>query len=887
MSITGRIFLFLIVLFCFISSGFKLSAQVKRSVAGMVRDSTRQAIPGANIRIIAGKDTLSTNSDNEGKFSFDQLQSPDFSLLVRSVGYRSASSTYSFKPGQNTLQLEPIMLRPDTQMLKEVVIEGKVVAMKVKRDTLEYNTAAYKVRDGDHVDQLLKQLPGVEVDEKGKVTSMGKEMTKIRVNGKDFFTGNVKEFIKQLPAEMFSHIQVVDDYGEEAKLTGIRMGEPKKILNLVTKPGRNRGTFGNAGVDGGTNNRYGFQTSGNIWREDKQIGMSANLTNTNNSAGSTRALYTAANYRNPLSKRTVGSANYAFNNNFNESKQFNYIERVNPLGTLYTTNDNASKSRSNGHNFDLNLQGNYDKESLIASLNGSFSDGRSTSSAENIQKGAIRQDLYNSSNSNQYNPNLNGNFGWGKSFAKKGRTIYVNLSGVLGSSKSDEDMRNKIGYYDQKTGAFVKDSLLNRLVDNRSSNDQFTASFSYSEPLSAADDTVSTKNIDFNYVFSLSSNNNSLQTRVRNPNGFISFVDSLSNVYHSTFLNNNFRVSYRYGSKRLNYTAGISLQPSSLKGSYEGRPDRIRQNTLNFAPSGNLNFVISPSQALSGNYNGSSNAPDFQQLQPVADTRDLQNVIIGNPNLKTSFNHNANIDYRLFDPAGGLSFQVGLNTSLVQNQVVANVVLVGDSLNSLKQETRYVNANGNYNVGASYNLSYPFSKNRFALALNGNLDRSNDVLFTDGKKSFSKRLNYNQQFSFSANTEKLSLTAQASYGLNANTFSLSSAGQTRNVETWMFSLYSRVVLSKSWTFNFTGSKRINSGYSIAANNPLLINAGIEKNIFKKRTGLLTFAVNDLLNQGNGLNRTFSDNAVTESRTDGKTRFFLLGFSMRLQDFGLH
>lgn len=885
MSITGRIFFFIVLLF----PSLILTAQVKRKLTGSVTDKSKQGIPGANVRMIAGKDTLSINSDADGKFSFNDLISStsDFSLLIRSIGYRTASSTHSFKTGENILSLKPIILLPDTQLLKEVIIEGKVVAMKVKKDTLEYNAAAYKVREGDHVDQLLKQLPGIEVDEKGKVTSMGKEMTKIRVNGKDFFTGNVKEFIKQLPAEMFSHLQVIDDYGEEAKLTGIKMGQPKKILNLVTKPGRNRGTFGNAGIDGGTNKRYGFQSSGNIWKDDRQIGVSANLNNANNSAGSTRGLYTSGNYRDHITKRTVGSASYAFNNNLNKSSQFNYIERVNPLGTLYTTNENTSNSNSNGHNFDLNLQGNYDKEYLTASLNGSFSDGKSTSSSQNIQKGAIRQDLYNSSLSNQSNPNLNANFGWGKSFAKKGRTIYVNLSGALGNSKSDQDMMNKIGYYDQKTGAFLKETPLNRLVDNKSSNDQWNASVTYSEPLNSADDTVSTKNIDFNYAFSLSSNNNSLQTRVKDQNGQISFVDSLSNVYHSNFLNNNFRLSYRYGSKRLNYTAGISLQPSSLKGSYEGRTDKISQNTLNFSPSGNLNYMISPSQSLSGNYNGASNAPDFQQLQPVADTRDLQNVIIGNPNLKTSFNHNANVDYRLFDPEGGLSFQIGLNTSLIQNQVVANVVLVGDSLNSLKQETRYVNANGNYNIGTSYSLSYPFSKNKFALTLSGNLNRANDVLFTDDKKSFSKRFNFDQQLSFSANTEKLSMSAQASYGLNANTYSLSSAGQRRNVETWMFNLYSRYILTKSWTLNFTGSKRINTGYSIAANNPLLINAGIEKMLFKNKSGMLTFAVNDLLNQGNGLNRTFSDNAVTESRTDGVTRFFLLGFSMRLQDFGLH
>lgn len=883
MSIAERICLFLIIVS---GLGLKATAQIKRDVLGKVTDSTKQAIPGANVRIIAGKDTLSTNTDKNGKFSFDQVLSPDFSLLIRSIGYRPHSGNFSFKAGVNTLQLESFILQPDTLMLKEVVIEGKVVAMKVKKDTLEYNAAAYKVREGDYVEQLLKQLPGVEVDQNGKVSSMGKEMTKIRVNGKDFFTGNVKEFIKQLPAEMFSHLQVIDDYGDEARLTGIKMGQPKKILNLVTKPGRNRGKFGNAGVDGGTNNRYGFQATGNVWKDNKQAGLSTNLNNTRNTGGSNRSFYTSANYRDQITKRTNGSGNYSFNNNLNESNQFNYIERVNSLGTLYTTNDNKSKSRSDSHNFDLNMNGTYDQQFITGSLNGGFSNGVSNSSSESVQKGAIRQDLSNRSNSNQYNPSLNGNFGWGKGFAKKGRAIYLNFSGSITDSKSEEDMMNRIGYYDQKTGEFVKESFLNRLIDNNSANRQMSTGISYSEPLSRADDTVSTRNIDFNYTFSLSSTNNGLQTRVKDANGTISFVDSLSNVYHSNFINNNLRVSYRYGSKRLNYSAGISLQPSSLKGSYEGRTDRIRQNTLNFSPSGDLNLVISPSQSLSGNYTGSSNAPDFQQLQPVPDTRDLQNIIIGNPDLKTSFNHTGNIEYRLFDPKGGLSFQMGLNTSFVQNKVVANVLLVGDTLNSLKQETRYVNANGNYNVGSSYFLNYPFSKRRFALTINGNLDHANDVLFTDGKKSFSKRFNFNQQLSFSANTDKISLSAQAGYVLNTNTYSLN-AGQIRKVETWMFNLYSRWIMTKSFTLNFSGSKRINSGYSLSANNPLLINAGFEKTFFKNKTGMLTFAVNDLLNQGNGLNRTFSDNAVTESRTEGVTRFFVLGFSMRLQDFGLH
>lgn len=878
MRIIARIFFFVAISVCFCTG---LKAQVKRTLTGVVADSTKLGIPGSNIRLIAGKDTLSINSDNDGKFAFNTISSENISLLIRSIGYRPFTGNYTFKDKQAVLDLGQIVLKTDTQLLKEVEIKGKVIAMKVKKDTLEYNAAAYIVREGDRVDELLKQLPGVVVDDKGKVTSMGKELTKIRVNGKDFFTGNVAEFIKQLPAEMVSHIQVIDDYGDKANVTGIKTGEPKKLLNLVTKPGRNRGVFGQASAEAGTNDLYGFQAQGNSWKDTRQLGLQGNLNNSNNSAGSSRAIRGNVNVRDQITKSLNGSAAYSIGNNNSKMEQLSYVERVNPLGTIFSNDNNSSDSKSNNHNFDLNVNGTMGKEFLTASLNGSFADSKSDSRSESIQKGGIRQDLYNIGKSTQKNPNLSGNFGWGKGMAKKGRTLFINASGTLGNSTGAQDLINRTVWYNKVTEEQTKDSLVHRLVDNRNSTNSLNATVSYSEPLNNPLDTVSTKNLDFSYSFSVNATRSSLATNVRNKDGVLAFVDSLSNAYHSIFINNNFQISYRYGAKKLSYSAGISLQPSILTGSYEGRNDRISQQTLNFSPSGVVNYVINAAQSFSANYSGSSNAPDFQQLQPVPDTRDLQNTIIGNPDLKTSFTHSGSIDYRLFSVTSGASFQAGINTSLIQNQVVANVVQ--DTSKGLKQITRYVNANGNYNMGSMFIASVPFGNRKFALTMNGNLGYSNTVLFIENEKNFSRSLNYLQQLGLSLNTMKLNLSGNIMYSLNTNSYSLATS-EFRKIESWTFNLNNRWHVTKSLLLNINASKRINSGYSISANNPLLLNASVEQALFKNQIGLLSLKVNDLLNQGNGLNRSISDNTVTESRTSQVTRYFLLSFAMRIRDF---
>nr|WP_121271628.1 TonB-dependent receptor [Pedobacter schmidteae] len=863
----------------------QLKAQMKRVVTGTVQDSTNLPIPSAHVRLISGKDTLNRSADNEGRFSFSGISSPNFDILIRGIGYKAFSGSYTFDAKQTEFALDAIVLKAETQMLNEVVINGKIRPIRVMKDTIEYNAGAYVVRENDHVEDLLKQLPGMEVDEKGKVTSLGKELTKIRVNGKDFFTGNVKEFIKQLPADIFSHLQVIDDYGDEANFTGIKVGEPKKILNLVTKPDRNKGRFGSAGGSAGTNKRYGLNVVGNMWEGDQQIGLNSFLSNANNSGGQSRDFSLGANIRKPLAKGLSMSGGYTFNQNRSENERQSYIETVNELGTIYNDSFNRSKQSGGNHNLNLDINGMLLKNYFNASINGSLSSNSSVNHSSSLQTGVIKQDLINDNGVSGNSPGLSANLAWGKKFGKKRkRTVLMNFNTNLNKTNNNEDITTTTSYYDKITGDLVKDSLLNRIVDTRNVSNSFNAGFSFSEPLTRADDTVKRKSIDVNYAVTLTSTHNNLQTNVRDKLGQAHYVDSLSNIYTSLFINQNLRLSYRYNAKKFDYSIGVSAQPSTLTGSYEGRDDKVRQNTLNFSPTADARFLLSQSQSVNFSYNGYTNAPSFEQLRPVPDTRNLQNVIIGNPDLKTAFTHSVNLSYRLFGSTTGRALQIGFNGNVIQNQVASNVILIPDTLNGLKQETRFENANGNYNFGSNYSLSLPFAKRKYSLSANGNLGYTNAVVFTDNVKNFNSGINFSQSVQASMNTKKLSMSTAVNYSYSVNDYSLATV-KSRNIENWSFSLQSRVVASKFLSANVTATKRINNGYALNSTNPLLIGASIDTFFLKNRMATLSLQANDLLNQGNTLDRVVDNNSIIDSRSNQVTRYIVMNFSMRLQNFG--
>lgn len=869
----------LLMMFCSVAFN-RLNAQTTRVVSGLLRDSSGVVIHGANLQLAAGKDTFFTTSNKDGRYTFKGIKTSIFTLAVTSMGYRAYSGTFHFKEGKTALELEPVIMQPEVHQLEDVLVKSVIVPVTVKPDTLEYDARAYNVREGDMVEDLLKQLPGIEVDKEGNVKAQGKEMTKLRVNGKDFFTNDVTTFIKQLPANIVSKLQVIEDYGEEAEFTGIKKGEPKKMLNLVMKPGMNRGTFGNAGVRAATSGIYGLNGGANIWRDTKQISANLNLNNSNNKSLVSTSSGTSLSYRDNWSKKLSVNADYNYSSTRSNSANNIYRETIYPFGTIYTNTGNNFINRNKGHNLNLGMNYTIARSTYLtlhAGLN--YSKGNNNSASVSNQTGAIMQDLQTGSYSRQSSPNIFGAAFFGHRFKKSGRVLSASINLNQSNGNDKQQLTDHVVYYDVNTTGVVKDSVLERLVltENRSSN--IGMSISYSEPLSKR------KRLDVSYNYNTSLTNNSLLTNVSKSPGRYDYIDSLSNISEYTFSNHRINLSYRYTSKQVNYSAGINVQPNSTNGQYTGRKESIHYSTLNFSPMANLNLTISETSTINMGYNGQSVAPNINQLQPVADSRDLQNIIVGNPNLKPSFNHQFNLSYNKSLSKDGAMFMLGLNGSTIKNQVVANVLLIRDSvLGSLKQETHFENATGTYNIGANYNLAQPLFNRKLNVDFSGRIGNSKNISYADNVKNYRTSLQILQAVRAGMNLKWTDFSAGAQYSNYHSRYTL--RDRTTNIVTWQFNVSNTIFFSKRFGVGYDVSKQINSGYySSLSNNPLYINAYTNVTFFKKQTANLRLQFNDLLNQGNSPGRVISENSITDSRTNVITRYLLLSFNMRLSQFG--
>lgn len=930
----------LFILFCLFSH--PVLAQSNRKVSGEVIDTGKTALADVNVMLIFGKDTLRTTTDNAGYFSFNRINTDNFSILVSTIGYQKFTADYTFGKNERNKRLDPIALKLSGEMLKEVVIKAKPNPVRFMQDTVEYNADAFRVVDGDNVADLLKQFPGMEVDDEYNVKSMGKEMVKLRVNGKDFFTSDVKEFIAKLPAAIVSKIQVIDDFGDEANFTGIKVGEPSKMLNIVTKPGMNRGSFGNLSGNTGTNRMIGAGGNISLWNDDKQSGGSANINTMNNGAGIARNINAALNHRDKWGKNLTGDVNYNFNNSNNAYENEQALETINPQGNLINNTQSIGESKNNNHNLNWNINYNNKKIYLNGYFGASYNQSVNDNTSFSEQSGLIRQDLRNSNEAANHSPRVNANIHLSKILKNRRNSFSANVSVYSSGNRSDQEISTNTLYYNKATGTLEKDSLLNRNLVSKSNSQSFNFGFNYSLGLKKLKDSLARSSININYAAGISRSSSEVATFVSdNLSDKVFLVDSLSTENNSLAINQTIGLNYNYNNKTLRYNFGINARPNLMSSEYLELQKKIVNNTFNFAPNLNLSKTFNKNKTISVNYAGASNNPSIYQLQPVRNTQNLQNIVIGNPDLKSSFIHTLNTTFNYAHVKSGASVQTGLSFSTTQREIVTNVVLVPDTLNSLKQITRYENLNGNYNVGGNYTISVPLKKNKFSVNYSGIINFSNRAIFFNNERKENKGLNITQRiggnimlkkfglnsnFSYSRSNnntsflsnsildasavgfgqiseatyfrtityradlnanlrlQKLSLQARGSYYLSKNNNLVSSAN-FGNIETYNLGLSGTLKIRKTYAVNFSSSKRINNGYTLKNANPLLLGATLNKSFMKNNALTINLSASDLLNQGTNVSRYVSGNTVVDSRTNQPTRIFSLGLTYKLSKFG--
>lgn len=336
--------------------------------------------------------------------------------------------------------------------------------------------------------------------------------------------------------------------------------------------------------------------------------------------------------------------------------------------------------------------------------------------------------------------------------------------------------------------------------------------------------------------------------------------------------------------KLISYNFGLNFTPSIILGRYRNTGLELRKYQFNYAPSANLSYQLKNEGNLSFGYSGATNAPDFNKLQPIRNNNDVQNLIIGNPDLKATSNHTADLSYNKFGVKSGLSIMVGLTGTFAINSVVSNTVFLRDTLSSLKQQTTYENVNGVYNLGGNYSFNKRLLTNKLSLSVNGNVAYNRNVFYTDNVLNRSSGINISNAFRFNLNEKKYAFNTSVSYSFSSNTYSVMNQN-IKNIQVLALNGSASWIPTKRFRVNASASKSLNFGYSLYAGNPLLVNMGVNTSFLKSNKLVFSVQANDLFNQGALFSTSITNNSISENRTRFISRFVQATLIYNLSQFG--
>ncbi|PSL30681.1 TonB-dependent receptor [Chitinophaga ginsengisoli] len=855
-----RIFL----LICFLCCLHTLLAQTVYNVSGTIRDTTGQEMIGANVWLMAGRDTMHTISNDAGKFIFRNVPQPVFTIRVTVIGYDTWYHEFSYKEAGTQIDLPLIKLSIKTSTLKEVVIKGSLSPVVMKEDTIEYRADQYHLRANAVAEDLLKRLPGMQVDMEGNVQTMGKRITKVRINGKDFMITDIKTLTRLLPVDLIDKIQLIDDYGDLARATGRKTGEPEKIINIQTKADLEKVYQGQALGGVGNDGRYNAAVLANYFSEKQQLSINGNTNNISAQVGNTITSTVNANYRGNFSKEFSMNVGVIGGRTTSDMESLSTSKTVTTDGTLSSINTSNNSSRND--NYNINVGAEYKpKEGDMVNFNLNYSGNKSFNSSMNsaIQSGLQRKDQISTGLNNNTTPVFLAGLFASHRFKGLGRIVSMGLYVNTTKNNNLQDGIDSLRYYNPDS-TIAKDSLLHQILDKKNNTFTSNAQLSYVEPLDSANSLELRYSVNYNHT------DNGQETHWINPDGKTNFIDSLSNRYIYTMVQHQVELNFRRSKNKWDYTFGMRLQPASLTSSMAGGLNRAVVTSNKLVPVFRIQYKLTKQSMVSLSYSGNVIFPTYQQLQPVPDLTNAQFPIIGNPDLRPAFAHSVFFNYRT---AGMNTLFVHLSGNFTQDKVVTNVSLVKDTFNTVKQETRFLNTNGDYNFRFIYGWSYRLADGKYNLFLDGNSSYNNNILYMDNVRKTGQNLMITQSVRANMLREFVELTTGVAYTYNRNVYVLQQNSIT-NIGTWNFNLNGKVYFLKTFSLGADVNKQLNSGYSGALSaNPLMVNATLEKMLFKRKLTVRLQGFN-LLDETSRLSQSISGNTVTENQNRLLGRYFM-------------
>ena len=859
-------------------------------IKGQVRDSVSQsAVEGADIFLLrkdVRKPLFQTRSDSNG-FSFRNLSAGSYRLVIAAAGYVNDTVMLALNTGDST-QITALLQSADNE-LDGVVVKASPKPITVRGDTVAFNADAFAVRPNAQLEDLLRKLPGIDVDKDGNITMQGEKIDKITVNGKDFFLGNIKQ-ANSLPAEMIASIETFGTQSDRAKFSGVKENSKTKTLNIKTRKGMDQAWFGNAYVSKGQDNNYATGGVFTRFGGERLLAGNLKLNNINNrflgvesknmgaQSGIQSTFGLDLNYREKWGKKWIASA--AVNTSNQKTDVLQTTSRRTFFSDSSLQENRLGQSRNTTENYPAHVMLIYNADSLnqfqltssvtIQRGNNSSQDTATTQTLLNNGSSYLGSRTQTDNDLQQRSVNLNNQLEWRHRFIKPGRTFQWSLSQSLQSGSNPGSLFSVLNSFDN-AGNPLQNTVTNQRFSQSASGNGLGTSVMFTEPVSP------NHSVSFSYSF-----NTQLQKSDKNSNDFDSTTGAYdkpnaltTNRFNNRNTSHKLEGSYGMNTKTLNYQLGMGWQYSTLD-NLNFSPDRhINQHFTNLFPRAMLNVTVASGKVVSVNYNGSSNAPSIEQLQPLPDLTNPLLIKTGNPNLKQSFNHSINASFNSFSLKSFNGLMLSLDGDLVRNQIVSSTILRAGGV----QEQQYMNVNGTYHLGtmASYSFGLGTSKGaKNSGSVSSHLRYGHDVGIVNEVENIANSFTWGQtlKLNYSIGTR---LISELLGGFDYTGYKYSVRPE-QNTRSWSqnatFNLSYELPLGINIQGSYVWMHQGTSGL-LPSQSTGILNGAIYKRLFKKQQWQVRLSGFDLLNTNRNYTQAAAENYIYTRQTNQLQRMLLL------------
>ena len=933
-------YLFLVLLLG-LSTAISFAQSGRASVAGTVLDETDNSpVVQATVQLLSLPDSTMVVGDVtnlDGRFKLT-TRPGKYVLKVSFVGYLSYIKQIQLTSAKPLVNLGNIILKSDAIMLKEAVITAEAPQVTVSGDTLGYSASAYRTSEGAALEELVKKIPGAEVDEEGNVKLNGKEIKKLLVDGKEFFGGDVKTGLQNLPASMVDKINAYDKQSDNARITGIDDGEEEAVLDIKVKKGMNQGWIGNLDAGAGTEDRYSVNTNVNrfVSGDDKSsqlsfIGRTNNVSDRRfgggrwgNNRGLNSAREIGLNYALETKKVDLG-ASVRYNSRKNDIYSIGQVENFLPSGNSSFSNSNSSNLNKN-QNLNAFMRLEWRPDSLTTFFMRGFLSWGDTESGSESMSATFNSDPYaivadpnkyldfdsetnedldkirvNASNNGSLSDgnslSANGNMQLTRRLNDKGRNVSLRIMGNYGDNESDRFSNNLTRYYGGDGIPTFREDTIRRYITTPTNNYRLGAQVSYSEPL--ADKVYLQFSYRFQYGYNESDNStynmpfewilaNKLSGRFNDDKE----LDPEQSKYaeYKTY-NHDGRVTFRVNRDTWRLSAGMAFRPQSTKLAYrKGDVDTVAtRNVFNFSPEVDFRYQPQKQTQLRITYRGSSSDPSMENLLPITDNSNPLNIRTGNPGLKPSFSHNMGMHFNTSNMETQRFIFSRINASFTQN-AISNIRKYNESTGGWT--TMPENINGNWNVFGMFGMNTALKSNKkFTVGTFTSANFRNNVGYVTTGEMKDAQKNTTTNLSFGERLDTRYRNDWVELGLNGSfnyTFEKDKLNPENNQEPYTFSYGGNVQIYAPWgtTVSTNMTNQARRGYADASmnRNELIWNAQVAQSFLK---GSLTLSLewNDILREQSNISRSLTSSGRSVYTYNGVNSYGMVRVIYRLNIFG--